>query len=308
MALSGSFANHMLPYIRDVVGLGFKSVEAYYSKFFNVQTTDKQYEDFLHAAPMPLAVSRNEGGPTPFFDPLEGATKRFTPAQWSIGFQVSKEAWDDDQRKTKGAIRHASNNLMRSMVERVEVEAAKCFNNGFLAASAGGYAPITDNQTTGKLFDTAHVRLDGGTAQSNTASVSTALTPTSFRTGLIQFERWLNDRGLKVRSTPVRLIYPPELQYDAMEILDSPMRPDAAENIKNVTMGEVAKQKYLYLTTGSTAWFLQAADHPLIFLWRERPSMDAYDDKNTRTSKFASFMRFTFGPLHWIGIYGNQGA
>lgn len=309
--LSNSFANHLAPKVRYLVGLNFKDYAAFYSKFFNVESTDYRYEDALHAAGIPPAVARNEGDPTPFFDPFEGTTMRLALQQFAIGVQVSKELWDDERYKAEGAIRKASNALSKSMTQRVELVAADVFNNGFSAAGTAGSYPTIDGVG---LFNTQHKKLIGPNAQyettgsiGNRPATDVDFSYTALRAAMLQIKQWTDDRGYKIMATPTRLIHPDSMDYDLKEFFSSGMAPWTANNLTvNVHQNELQLESWPFLTDDD-AWFIQCAEHELKFVWRERPTFDSYDDKNTRSAKFAAFMRFGILPLHYIGVWGTAG-
>lgn len=302
MALSSSFANHLAPGLMDIVGLRFKNYPAWYSQLLNVMTSERQYEDFLNATGLPIAVARAEGEPVPFYDPLEGLTKRFTHGNFSIGFQVSREAWNDDMYKSKSALRKAANGLVRSCTEKVEIDAAFAnFNDGF-----SGNTKSIDNVT---LYSASHTRLDGsGITQSN-LQASAAITLTTLRQAQLLFYGWTDDRGIKIICNPTTLVTSnyDATAYTAAALLQSPMSPDTTNLVKNVTQGFLTQVKYPYLTDANS-YFILGDEHQLNFIWRERPTLDSWDDKNTRTAKFASYMRYSTGPVHWVGAVGCQGG
>lgn len=296
----GSFAEHIAPGLRAIVGTRIERWEMTYSRCTRVETTKRYYEDWLHAAGLPVAQSRDVGEGTPFYDPLEGSTKRLTPEGFSIGFEIYKELWDTDLYKGAGsALRDAAQGLADAMAERVEIEAADPFNSGFASYSTidgGSY-----------LFASDHARLDGGTNQSNVGS-GVALSYANILSALPKFRKWVSDRGYKLNYQPNLLVIPPDLEYTVREMLESDTDPDNANFAANVIPGRI---KYVInpWLTDTNAWFLiDTAHNPIITLWRERPTFDAYDDKNTRAAKFASHMWFTVSPVHWIGAYGDPGA
>lgn len=317
MALSASFSSEFAPGLRDIIGTERTSMPAEYSMLFRQETSERQYEDYLHATGLPQAVQRDEGEATPFFDPIEGEQKRFTHNGWSIGFQVSTEAWDDDLYKTKSALRAAAAGLPESMRERVENEHVDVFVNGF-----SSYAPV-QHPSSGSLWETTHERLDGGTAQSNLGTAA-AMSTTSIRELEILFSKWFNDRGIRMKGSPDMLVYAPDNRYKVMEIFG----PDRAAVYDDNTIGEVTGTpaasvaattitnyspglkhfEYSYLDgLADNSYYILGRKHTLITLWRERPTMDSYDDLNTRTAKFASHMRFSFGPVSWFDTAANAG-
>ena len=50
------------------------------------------------------------------------------------------------------------------------------------------------------------------------------------------------------------------------------------------------------------------ANHWLYFLWRTRPMLDSFDDRNTKTSKFTIFGRFVAAPVHWWDTFYQPGT
>lgn len=299
MALSGSFSNHIVPAIREVVGTGLGRLEAYYSRLYRVMTTERRYEDILHATGLPAAIDRDENEPIPFFDPIEGSTKRMTVAGRSIGFQVSRELWMDDLRKGNGsALREAAEMIRDSLAERIELDGVAPFNLGFSGGNFGTIDGATD------FFSASHPRLDGGGNQSN-LKTSHAFTISTMREILQEFMTYKNDAGIRIPLRGDLLVIPPNLHYSALETLVSPDKPSTANRAVNVTQNVVQPITYPYLTS-TTTWFLRANRHYLYWLWRERPFTENFDDKNTRTAKFAAHMRYDRRPIWFLGWYGCQ--
>jgi hypothetical protein len=306
MALSGSFANSLAPYFRDVVGTTFERWPSFYSQHYHVETSDSAYEDYMHAAGLPIAVSRPEGTPTPFYDPIEGSTKRLTHEEFGIGVQISRELMMNDKRGAKGPIRTAASSLSRSMIERVEVDGADVYLNGHTS-----YTTI-DNVA---LFSASHTRLDGGANQSNFQGTGAAPSETTIDAAMQQFESWYDERGLRVVDRPRDIIVSPYNAMAARKALGSSYAFDpgntanwASYNAINTVYGALNLLVWPYLGASETRWYVRSPNHTIMWLWRERPVMDAYDDKNTRVAKFAMFMQYSKGPIYWQGIYQNDGA
>jgi len=248
------------------------------------------------------------------YDPLEGNKLRISHEVYGIGFEISEEADDDDLYKSDGsALTEAGNGLADSLAEVVEIQANRFFNTeGFATSSVPGFMQtLPDKSSSISVFNTAHNPVAGGESgtQSNRAATDVDLTVTSFRTALIQFKRYVNDRNLKVPavSFPNRLIVPPDVEFDAMEIIGNPTRPDSANDIKNVTKGKVKVIVNPYMDD-TDAWVLLAPKHFLTFLWRKRPQMDSFDDRRSRTAVFLGWERFGKAAVHWIGTYGTSGG
>lgn len=297
MALSGSFSRHLAPGYRDIVGTTFRSWDAFYSRIFSTETTTRSYEDYFGATGIPRAVAKAEAQPISFYDPIEGSSLRITPAARAIGVQISREAWDDDLYKNKSALRKSASGLARAAIEDVEVQAADVFNTFASYLGVDGVA----------WASTAHTRLDGGANQANRPAVDAALSLTSYRNALLQFDKWVDDRGNKIRGYPRMLIVPTDLIHRAEEIVTSTGKPGTADNDPNVTKNATSILRWPYLTS-TTAWGVLGSDHWFKWLWRTRPEMDSYDDRDKKVAKFTIWSRFGYGVPHWHDSYWTTGA
>ena len=299
MATSKSFANHLAPGFRDWVGTTFKSAPVIYSRIFNVETTRRAYEDYAHAATIPKAVTKKEAEPIQFVDPLEGSTVRITPSAKAMGVTVSRELWTDVLYKAKSAVHRSARALAMSYIHAVETDAADVFNSGFTS-----YGTIDGASS---LFNTAHPRLDGGGNQANRPTTDAGLSLTTMRAGMVQFRKWVDDRGNKIDGNPRVLLVPIDLEYRAQELLRTSGKPGTNLNDVNVTQGALQIITWRYLTS-PTAWYILGSPNWLLFLWRERPMLDSYDDRDKKVAKFTVWGRHGVGAVHWHNVYGTTGA
>lgn len=314
MATTGQFSEHLAPGLREIVGTRLGGRETIYSQLDNVETSARNFEDYLAGAGLPIATLKEEGDDIVAFDPLEGNKLRISHEVYGIGFEISEEADDDDLYKASGsALTEAGNGLADSLAEVVEIQGNRFFNTEAFATSAvvNFMRTLPDNASTISVFNTAHNPVAGGESgtQSNRSSTDADLTVTSFRTALIQFKRYKNDRNLRVPavSFPNRMVVPPDLEFDAQEILGNPTRPDSANQIANVTRGKVTLIVNPYMDD-TDMWILLAPKHWLTFLWRKRPQMDSFDDRRSRTAVFLGWERFGKAAVHWLGTYGSTGS
>jgi hypothetical protein len=299
MALTGSFAKTIAPGYRDIVGTTFESAAVMYSRLFHVEATERNYEDMFASTGVPRAVSKPEGAPISFYDPIEGNQKRVQIGAKAIGVQISRELWDDDLYKNRSGVRKSASMLARAYMETVEVDAFDVFNNGF-----GSTYTTTDGVG---LFNTAHTRLDGGGTQANRPSTDIGLSLSSMRAGRNQFSKWFDDRGNRIKGNPKFLWTGIDLADRAEELLFTQGKPDTSDNTVNVTRGKLTPISTPYITS-STAWFITGPDHWLYFFWRTRPVMDAYDDRNTKTAKFTIWGRYGLNTIHWHDSYATTGS
>ena len=314
MATTASFSEHLAPGLRDIVGTNLGGREAHYSSLMRVETSERNYEDFLAAAGLPVATIKGEGQPIAAFDPLEGGTMRLNHTVYGIGMEVSEEAWEDDLYQGKGsALRDAGSSLADSLAEVTEIQAHRMYNaEAFLTSAVPSFLrTLPDNASTISVYSKTHGTVSGGEAgtQSNRPSTDVDLTVTSFRTGLTQFKKWRDDRNKRIPgyTTPRMMVVPTELEWDAKEILGSLNRPDTANRVENVTKGAVSLHISPYIDD-SDSWFLIGGKHYLVFLWRWRPRMDNFDDRRSRIAVFLAYQRFALGAIDWRGVYGSPGG
>lgn len=314
MASTASFAEHLEPGLREIVGTNLEGRQSFYSQLMRVETSERNFEDYLYASGLPIAQLKAELAPIVSVDPIEGSTKRVSHNVYAMGFEVSEEAWEDDLYKGKGsALRDAANGLSDSLAEAVEIQAHRFFNaEGFLEAAVPSFLQtLPDAAATVSVFNSAHGPISGGEAgsQANRPSTDADLTVTSYRAGLTQFKNWKNDRNLRIPgfTEPQILLVPLDLEYEAKEIVQNPTRVDSANDIQNVTRGGVTVVVDPYLDD-SDAWVLIGRKHWLIHLWRWRPRMDSFDDRRSRAAVMVAYERFSHIAVAWQGVYGTNGA
>ena len=314
MAATGSFSEHLAPGLREIVGTNLGGREVHYSVLARVETSERNYEDFLAAAGLPIAVAKGEGAPIQAFDPLEGGTMRLSHTVYGIGVEISEEAWEDDLYAGKGsALREAGNSLADSMAEVVELQFHRMFGSeAFLTSAVPTHMrTLPDNAATVSIYNTAHSAVSGGeaAAQSNKPTTNVDLTVTSYRAGLTQFRKWRDDRNKRIPgyTKPARLIVSEDLEWDALEILGSANRPDTANRVENVSKGRTSLHVDPYIDD-TDAWFIQGQKHHKTFLWRWRPRMDSFDDRRSRIAIFLAYQRFSTGCPTWRGMYASPGV
>ncbi len=314
MAVTGQFAEVLAPGLLDIVGTRLGGRESFYTQVCNVETSSRNYEDVLSGAGLPIAVQKEEGQDIQSFDPLEGDKKRISHTVYGIGMEISEELFDDDLYKGAGSpLTEGGNGLADSLAEVVELQAHRFYNSeAFLTSAVPDFLqPLPGKVNTKSVFNTSHGPITGGEAagQPNRPAVDVDLTLTSLRAALIQFKRYRNDRNLRIPSIafPNRMLVPPDLEFDAKEILNSTNRPDTANRVENVTKGMLSLIVDPYLDD-TDAWFLLAPKHSLRFFWRKRPQMDSFDDRRKRVAIFLAWQRFGLGAIHWLGVYGSEGG
>ena len=297
------------PGLAGLMGKNYARFTDQCKQIFETKNSEKAYEEMVMTVGTGLAPVKPEGDQI-FLDTMsDGYTARAEHSVIGLGFAITREAIEDNLYESKSEL--MGQNLSRSLGETKELRGASILN---LAFDAG--TPIGDGVS---LANAAHPLQFGGTV-SNTVSADIAETSlknavTSIRTDFV------DDRSLKIKVAPQKLVVHPDDAFDAYEILKSDLSTSVttqgATGVTNTNNMNSLKGKgllgdtmvYDYLTD-SNAWFiLTDVDNGLIH-WQRRPleiDMD-YTDPYTGNIITTATERYAFMVGNWRKVYGSAGA
>jgi phage major head subunit gpT-like protein len=296
--LSSNIPELVMAGLNMVIFEKYESYPEQFSRIYNVLESSKQYEDDVTMTGLGVFPVKPEGSSIVYDDPMRGFSKRYTHVTYALGFRVTREMMADD---LYGPMRKMAKALGRSARQTVEIQAASLFNNGFSS---------TTGSPDGKpLFATDHPLVGGGTAR-NELSTPADLSVTSLQQAINDFEDTVDDRGLLLAIKPKLLVVPSELKWQAHQLLMSPLLPGTADNDANPLKDEGLSYFVWNYLTDPDAWFLIAEpdDHEVKFFWRERFTVEAAEDFDTKDHKISGIMRFSYGWSDWRGVFGSPGA
>lgn len=271
-------------------------VDLQYPKLLNVGNLELATEADAKMAGFGGLLTQAEGETVYYDTALSPVQVFYTEVVRALGYQVTDKLIRWEQY---GQVELFERDLMRAAVDDQEVFAFGLINNGTGTTVSAGFDGLA-------LWSTAHTRLDGGTTQSNRLATLGALSVANFQTALIQFRKWLNDRGRPIRSKPKTLLIPPDLEPTAIEILQSTDRPDTANRTTNaITRWGIQPLVSEYLTS-TTHWSLWGDKHDVNFKWSFRPETGSETDFDTDVIKHKVRQGFARGHGHWVGtMLGN---
>jgi hypothetical protein len=292
-----------LPFLRRLVESGRKRRPEWFQQVFRMESTDRPHEQYTSIAKFGLFVETDEGSPVTYDSAIQGFDKTLTPLQYSLGFRISRLAFDDDRL---GALRNMASDLGWSWTESRNVLSADVINNGYSGAITGADGVV--------LFSTSHLREDGVTFR-NRLAVDADFSVTSLKTAFVDFRNFRDGRGKRLNLVPESIMSPPDNWFDIAEVLQSSDRPDTANRATNVgrsffeggILRQLPPNDYL---TDTDSWVLVGPkeDHGLIFLEREKFTVETDVDFDTRTLKTAAWGRFD---VDWVnngvGIFASAG-
>ncbi len=297
MAVTRSnFGELLEPGIREVYGLEYNQYPEEYKKCFEVLTSTRAYEEALSLAGFGQVPEKDEGSSVLYADPKQGFLSRLTNKTYGLGFPISREMVEDE---LYNQINSFSKALAVSVKDTIETVAANVYNRAFNSSYKG-----SDGL---EMCSKVHLIETGGT-MANEPATAADLTEESIRQALIDIGDFVGSSGLLMNTRVVRLIVPPELDWQAAKILESTLEPESANNAINPAKGRFPYIVNHYLTDPD-AWFLMTScPNGTTFYWRRKPALTRDNDTDTENAKFKTTLRFVPGWHDFRGVYGSPGV
>jgi hypothetical protein len=290
---TNQFANLLAPGLRKVFFDYLKPMPTEYDRLFNVQNTERHYEDDYEMSMLGGSFpAKPEGISIQYVDPLTGTTKRHTPTPFGLGFRITHEMWKDD---LYGPMRRMSQGLAKASHNTVELQAIGVIDDASAGATYTGFDALP-------LASTVHVILYTAGTFANRPTTYGVLGITTLQAALLRFEGTLDQDGVLCVIKPKLLFIPPALRFVAKEILGSEFKPYTANNEINPVKDEGLSYFVSHYMASVTMWGLIGDTNPLLFFWRERDIFDASDDFDTGDAKFKDYHRHIQGFSDWRGF------
>lgn len=295
-ATRGAFSQLLAAGLFSVIYEDLEMHPEEYSQLFNIYPSEQAYEEDQLIAGLGAVPTKPEGTAIALDEPIQGGSLRYTHVSYGLGFQVTREMWDDDKY---GIMRRVSQDFAGSIRQTVEAAFAGVFINGFTTQTT------IDGAT---LFNTAHPLLGGGT-YSNRSATDIAFSVSGLEELTLLFEKMVNERGLLKRTMPEQVWMAADNQFKAGEILHSAYKPYTGTNEVNVMQGRFTPYVNHYFTNPAQwGMFSSKRGHTMKGYWRTQPQFDSQDDFMTKGASFSVYFRFSAGVTYWHGAAGSNGA
>ena len=272
-----------------------------HAEIFDTESSDRAFEEEVLIVGFGNASVKEEGQGVEFDSASEGFTARYTHETVALAFSLTEEAVEDNLYDRLGA--RYTKALARSMAHTKQVKAANVLNNAFSSSFAGGDGV--------SLINTAHPLANGGTL-ANRATTMADLNETSLENALISISTFVDDRNMILAMRGTKLIVPPQLQFVADRLLETPGRVGTADNDINAirNMGLLPEGYAVnHFLTDTDAFFI-LTDCPDGFKHFERTpittSMEG--DFDTGNVRYKARERYSFGFSNPRCVFGSQGA
>ena len=289
------------PGLNALFGLEYGRYENEHAEIFDTETSERAFEEEVMLSGCGQAPTKGEGAAVTYDSAQETFTSRYSHETVALAFALTEEAIEDNLYDTLSS--RYTRALARSMATTKQVKAANVLNNAFSTSFPGG---------DGKpLLTTDHPTLSAGD-QSNEPSTAADLNETSLENAMIDIAAFKDERGIKVNVQARKLIIPPQLQFVADRILNTPGRVGTSDNdinsLRNMGMLPEGYVVNHYLTDAD-AFFIKT-DTPNGMKHFERAAMTTgmEGDFETGNVRYKARERYSFGFSDWRGMYGSPGA
>ena len=300
MAISRQqLAKELEPGLNALFGLEYKNYENQHAEIYDTENSDRAFEEEVMLSGFDKAAVKSEGAAVVYDSAQETYTARYQHETIALAFSITEEAVEDNlydkisTRYTKA--------LARSMANTKQIKAAAVLNNAF--STTGG---------DGKVLIATDHPLGGGGSLANRATTMADLNETSLEDALISISTFTDDRGLNIALRGMKLIVPPQLQFVADRLLQTPGRVGTSDNdINSIRNQGMIPDGYVvnHYLTDTDAFFLKT-DCPDGFKYFERSPMQTAleGDFDTGNMRYKARERYSFGYSNFRAVFGSQGA
>lgn len=287
----------LLPGLRGLEGQ-YKQIPTQWDKVFERGVSRMAVERTAEMRYLGLASIKNEGGSVAF-DNASGERYIYNQRHIEIGlgYAITRQAIEDNLYKDQ--FDPSNLGLMNSLNQTKEIIGANVLNTGTT------YNPQIGGDGVA-LFSTAHP-VDGAT-WANRPSVDVDLNEASLQNAAIAIRYFPDQANLRVFGRPDKLVVPPQLEYVAIRLLQTELRPGTSDNDVNANKAAgYYKNGYTVMDflTSPYAWFVTTNIPGLLYLERRALDTDMQVDFVTENLLVKATERYSFGYKNPRGAYGS---
>jgi hypothetical protein len=296
-----NFPKQLQDGLNTVFGLAYDDFDSLYDKVFDVNQSQKAYEEDVLMVGLGGAPEKAEGSSVSYDQGAEAWVSRYLHSTIALAFAITEEAVEDGRYGDIG--QKYAKALARSMRYTKEVRGASVLNNAFSGSYLGG---------DGKSLCATDHPLGGGGSIGNKPTTDADLAEESLEDAMIAIEGYVDDRGIPIMIKADRLIIPRQSQFIAYRILKSNGQTGTANNdpnaLKDMGMLPGGMSVNVYISD-SDSWFLKTnAQDGLKHFVRRKLKRGMEGDFDSGNMRYKASERYSFGWTDWRGIYGSSGA
>lgn len=292
------------PWVTKIFYQTYAMIEEKWPMLFNTERMTTAFRDTFGMAGLGRFQVKPEGVPVGYSDPVQGDRKRTTVLTYGLGFRITEEAREDDQH---GMVQRLPGDLALSARDSRERLAWGLVNDGHTGTTYKGL-PEGDG-TRRSLWNSGHKRLRDNGTWSNKADPGSDLSEAGIEAAMINFRKMTSEEDRFISVKPQTLLLPPELEWDAMRLLDTRDRVGSADNdINTVNRMGLTPMVVEYLTDpdGWSLWGPKGEQgHTLVFLDRRALNRRSGTDAQTGDTYFIATYRAEVDFDEARGTYGS---
>jgi hypothetical protein len=296
---TGNAAKLLKPGLNVIWGT-YKDHPFEYRDLYDIQTSDKQYEEDQLMPGLGLLSVKTEGSPIQYQSTSQGLTTRYTHVAFASGFMITFEAIRDNQYKSK-ALKGAKM-LMKAARVTKETVSANPYNRAHNSSYTGSDGKV--------LCAVDHPTSIG--SQSNRLTTAADFSEAALEDICVQVDNAKDDVGLPAAIAIRSLHVPTALRFEAARVLKSVGQNDSANNAINalrVTNMFPDGAKISHYFDDDDSFFVRTdADQGMVFFQREDAIFDEDNDFDTKNLKYAVYERYVPGWTDFRGVYSNGGG
>jgi hypothetical protein len=297
---TGAHPKDLWPGVKAHFGATYEEHPEEFSQIFDMQTSDKSYEERVQYVGLGLAPVKGQGAPISFDGAKQGYISRITNITYAIGGIVTREAIEDGQYSS--VAERIARYIAFSIRQTCENVGANVINRATNGSYLGGDGVA--------LASASHPEHNGN--QSNLLSPAADLSEQAIEDMCIQIMKATDSKGLKISLIAKKLVLPVDLTFEATRILKSVLQNDTANNAINALREQgmlsdgVAINHYL---TDTDAWGIKTnALEGLLCQKRRAVEFDKDNEFQTENALMKGSIRKGFGWGDWRGFYYSAGA
>jgi phage major head subunit gpT-like protein len=301
---TSNFAKDLIPGVKTWFGTKYKEYPIEYKDIFEVMKSTRAYEEEAGVTGFGLAAIKTEGSGIAYDSQEQGFVNRYVNITYGLGFIITREMYEDGIAVTISLRR--ANALAFSIRQTKEIVGANILNRAFTSTYTMGA-----NSDGKELCATDHPNKSGGTWR-NELETASDLSEEALEQACIDIAAFKTDRGLTISILPQKLIIPPDLEFEAMRILESIGQSGTANNDINALKASkkfpqgIAVNHYL---TDTNNWFIKTnCPDGLKYMERRADAFGSENDFDTENAKFKATFRGAFGWTDPRGIFGSAPA
>lgn len=270
-----------------------------FPQLFEQVSSTKAYEDRMRVAGLGTLVTKPEGTPIAFDDPVQGTRRRTVHTTYGLGWRATMEMMEDDQF---GIMDRMSAELGRSTRDHRDRLAWSLIDDGFSGSTYTGLDGLA-------LF-TSHTSIKTGTSQSNALSPAVELGVTGLESVMTLARTTLSEEDRYIDLKHAVVVGHPNLMHTANVLLKTQYEVDTSNNNISTVVQSESGLTFLgvpYLTS-TTAWSVHAPPGQNGLKWYNRKDVttDTALDPDTRDMKHYVLYRASVAFDEYRGNWGSN--